>query len=443
MSNDFGAPETPSSAWQRLGGKLAPAILHAPWKGAASNPTEGGLQMDQEIVTLIERRLLGTPWANHLALVAVVMAARNQETAKIVEVVTTLHGHWSSFFRTLSGTAMEDWHPEGAAHVFMSDPTHPDQHLQLQTAFLQCYSTASWHIKQWLATLPQPQQEAYASFCLPPLPLHDAGDAENPGSVSLLESSRPFSASRKQRTLTSSHIIQAVMVHAPFELRQVQVLLEAAVRRPHATRDVSLLALLLETGMRVSELATLTWQDVRLEEQMSSVWLRSRKDQSPRCIPLSPQMRDALLRYRSSLAQKAPMTSSPEASGEPHSPDQRHEPIWRNHQGAALSARGIRRILASLAQNCGMPPPTGSVALRLRATCIKAYVHKHPGDLVGLATLLGVQLQTAWRAQLDCNPRIMGMMLGHRSPTQFLHYTHLDPPASFDRLDGFDAGTNT
>lgn len=85
MSNTFEASETPSSAWQKLNRKLAPEIFHAPWNGAASNQAEGWPQIDQEIVALLERRILNTPWANHLALVAVIMTARNQETTKIVE----------------------------------------------------------------------------------------------------------------------------------------------------------------------------------------------------------------------------------------------------------------------------------------------------------------------------------------------------------------------
>lgn len=209
---------------------------------------------------------------------------------------------------------MEAWRPEGAAHVFIEDPTHPDQDLQQQAAFLQCYSIASWHVNQWLATLPQPQRQEYAPFCLPPLPLHDARGKDIPGQSSLLEPSRLLFASGEQRQLIGS---RAKQTSTPFEMGQIYALLEASVRSPYAARDVALLALLLETGMRVSELAALTWQDVRLEEPVSSVWRKGRKDGLPRRIPLSPQMREALLRYHSSLDLGMPPIPAPETSEQP------------------------------------------------------------------------------------------------------------------------------
>ncbi len=444
MGSDFTEPEPSVSVWQRLDGKLAPEVFHVPWICAASSQAERWPQIDAEIVTVLEQRLLSTPWANHLALVSVVMAARNQGTPEIVEVITRLHWHWISSLRTLRGIDMENWRPENALSAFVGDPIDPARDMQQRTTFLRCYSAASWHVRQWLVTLPYTQQKQYAPFCLPPLPLHDAGWRGLSGQVALLDPASPLFAPTEHCQMTSSRARDMLLARTPFSLEQIQALLQAAIRSPSSARDLALLGLLLETGMYVSELATVTWQDVFLEGPVSSIWLPGRKGASPRRLVLSAQMRDALLRYQASLAQMVPTMPTQAASGKLQPTEQRHGSLWRNHQGASLSASAIHRILYGLAQESGMLQTTGSIAQRLRATCSQAFITKAPGDLAGLATLLGISLQTVMRAQLYSNLEVLGRFLGWCiPPAQYLRYNRLNPPAYFSRLNGFgsDAGT--
>jgi site-specific recombinase XerD len=71
-------------------------------------------------------------------------------------------------------------------------------------------------------------------------------------------------------------------------------------------------------------------------------------------------------------------------------------PIWqtrKRHASAALTATAMRRIIATLVRLCearGVLPPDSDVSAHtLRHTFAMAYLTEHPGDLAGLATILG------------------------------------------------------
>ncbi len=70
--------------------------------------------------------------------------------------------------------------------------------------------------------------------------------------------------------------------------------------------------------------------------------------------------------------------------------------IWqtrKRHVSAALTATAMRRIIAMLVRLCearGVIPADSNVSAHtLRHTFAMAYLTEHPGDLVGLATILG------------------------------------------------------
>lgn len=67
--------------------------------------------------------------------------------------------------------------------------------------------------------------------------------------------------SRAWKSKGDQQATRTPIVRGPFTLQQVQALLQAAMRSMYPARDVALLSLFLETGIRLSELEELTWQD--------------------------------------------------------------------------------------------------------------------------------------------------------------------------------------
>ena len=81
--------------------------------------------------------------------------------------------------------------------------------------------------------------------------------------------------------------------------RHEQLALLRAVRKADSLRDLSIIQTLLGTGLRVSELTALTFDDVELSERKGSVQVRAGKGMKARTIPLDQRTRQALDAYLS------------------------------------------------------------------------------------------------------------------------------------------------
>ncbi|MBK9711408.1 MAG: tyrosine-type recombinase/integrase [Kouleothrix sp.] len=72
----------------------------------------------------------------------------------------------------------------------------------------------------------------------------------------------------------------------------------------------------------------------------------------------------------------------------------RHQPsesLWRRQKGGALSSRAISDMVEALVDSCAKRDlvPADTTPHTLRHTFATNYLKDHPGDLVGLAALLG------------------------------------------------------
>jgi site-specific recombinase XerD len=76
-----------------------------------------------------------------------------------------------------------------------------------------------------------------------------------------------------------------------------------------------------------------------------------------------------------------PATNSPAASA----------PLWRSQKRRSLSAPALWRAIHALIQDCARRTlvPATTTPHTLRHTFARRYLDAHPGDLVGLARLLG------------------------------------------------------
>jgi site-specific recombinase XerD len=154
---------------------------------------------------------------------------------------------------------------------------------------------------------------------------------------------------------------------------EVHGLLRAAGASSHglARRNYALVQLMLQTGLRVGEVAALRRRDIVLRDRAGTVRVRSGKGLKEREVPLNATARRAL---RQLLAQ------------EPAAPSD--APVFRSGRNAAMPVRSIQNVIAALVRRAGLARP-GITAHGLRHTFALAWLHQHPGQLVELAQLLG------------------------------------------------------
>ena len=180
--------------------------------------------------------------------------------------------------------------------------------------------------------------------------------------------------------------------HAPKGLTdpQINALLREAQRTRHPQRDYALVQMMLQTGMRVGECAALTINDVVFGERSGSAIIRSGKGNTARTVPLNGSARQALAEY---MAPVLGVETSLKAVADrwPRRAESMPTPVWRSQKHQRLSAAAIRRMIDHLVHACAtrrLVPETTS-AHTLRHTFAMHYLKSNPGDVIGLATLLG------------------------------------------------------
>lgn len=106
----------------------------------------------------------------------------------------------------------------------------------------------------------------------------------------------------------------------------------------HASpRDRALAQVLLNTGLRVAELAALKWPDVRISDRKGTLTVRRGKGSKWREVPLNDDARKALLAVGYAAAS---------AAGE-------SGPVLRGTRGA-LGVQGIRKAVGAIASKAGV-----------------------------------------------------------------------------------------
>jgi integrase/recombinase XerD len=148
--------------------------------------------------------------------------------------------------------------------------------------------------------------------------------------------------------------------------------LRRLLRAVHAAgddRDIALVELLVGTGLRVGELLALKVGDLVLNDRSGKVIVRMGKHGNYREIPLTAPVRQVLNAYLKTLESKKP-----------------GDPLWVGQRGAIKDRGAVLRILEKYtiaAQLSAIGPHV------LRHTFATRYLKANPGDLRGLAALLG------------------------------------------------------
>jgi site-specific recombinase XerD len=154
---------------------------------------------------------------------------------------------------------------------------------------------------------------------------------------------------------------------------EVHALLRVAgeSKRGHAKRNYGLLQLLLQTGLRVSEVTSLKVGDVQVRERSGEVRVRQGKGSRERELPLNASARRAVRAY---------IQIRPDA--------QAGEPLFLSDRHRAMSPRAVQTLLQRLARRAKIER-LRVTPHRMRHTFSLNYLRQNPGKLVQLAALLG------------------------------------------------------
>ena len=171
----------------------------------------------------------------------------------------------------------------------------------------------------------------------------------------------------------------------------VNALLRAAQRGRHPARDYAIIQVLLQTGMRLGECQALTWHDLTFGEKRGMVTIRTGKGNKARTVPLNGSARAALAPYAAPFLESEPTLRAVAAAWPRQGGSAPGGALWRSQKGNALSAPAMWRVIHGLVQDCARRRlvPATTTPHTLRHTFARRYLDAHPGDLVGLARLLG------------------------------------------------------
>jgi site-specific recombinase XerD len=154
---------------------------------------------------------------------------------------------------------------------------------------------------------------------------------------------------------------------------EVHALLRVAGQSPHglARRNYALVQLMLQAGLRVSEVVRLQVRDLDLHERSGTVTIVDGKGHQDREVPLNATARRALAAYFETRAEQAPTDS-----------------VFVSKRTTPMSVRALQKIIAGLAARAKLQRLAVS-AHTLRHTFARNYLQANPGHLVELAMLLG------------------------------------------------------
>ncbi len=155
-------------------------------------------------------------------------------------------------------------------------------------------------------------------------------------------------------------------------------------------RDRAILELLYSSGLRVSEIAGLTMEDVNTKEGLVKVKGKGKKE---RILPVGSKAVDAIKSY---LVEKMLLK-------------RRNKAVFLNRSGEKLSDRGIRRIVVKYARQTGISGRVGPHTIR----------HTFASHLL----------------QSGADLRVIQELLGHASLSTTQKYTHLDITHLMDIYD--------
>jgi site-specific recombinase XerD len=162
----------------------------------------------------------------------------------------------------------------------------------------------------------------------------------------------------------------AVEVIEVFTHQQITDLFAAAEKMPYPVREKAILCTLIDTGVRASELCSLTMDHIWLDADDSYLLVMG-KGRKQREVPVGRVTRLAIRRY---------VTRYRHAAGK----NEQH--VFLSHVGKPLTRGGLHQIVASIGERAGVP---NCHCHRFRHTFATQYLLNNNGDIYRLSRVMG------------------------------------------------------
>src|SRR5258706_11760074 len=135
---------------------------------------------------------------------------------------------------------------------------------------------------------------------------------------------------------------------------QVNALLRQAQLSRDPTRNYAIVQVLLQTGIRLSECAALTFEDITFAERSGLLRVRAGKGNKARSVPLNASAREAIAACVAPRLRIEKPSVKAVAKGwpTPKSPEAR-EPIFLSQKGGALTTSAMGQMIADLVRAAG------------------------------------------------------------------------------------------
>src|SRR2546421_3856388 len=172
---------------------------------------------------------------------------------------------------------------------------------------------------------------------------------------------------------------------------QANALLRQAQVSHDALRNYAIVQLLLQTGIRLDECSQLTLDDIEFGERSGRVTVWQGKGNKARTVPLNASARQAVAEYLAPRLNCDPTVKAVAVAWPRRSPGSPQVALWPSQKKGRLSTSAMRQMIDVLVRDAsgrGLVP-TQTSAHTLRHTFARNYLAEYPGDVVGLATLLG------------------------------------------------------
>jgi len=172
---------------------------------------------------------------------------------------------------------------------------------------------------------------------------------------------------------------------------QANALLRQACTSRDPLRNYAIIQVLLQTGMRLDECSQLTLDDIELGERSGRVIVRQGKGNKARIVPLNASARQALAEYVASRLNCDPTVKAVARCRPCDLSGGLEGSLWQSQKKGILTTSAMRQMIDVLVRDTaarGLVPAQTS-AHTLRHTFARNYLAEHPGDIVGLASLLG------------------------------------------------------
>lgn len=171
---------------------------------------------------------------------------------------------------------------------------------------------------------------------------------------------------------------------------------DALLRQIHsssrdAIRNAAIVQFLLQTGMRLDECSHLHLEDIEFGERSGRVTIRHGKGNTARIVPLNASARGALAEYLAPRFGCQPTIKAVAHAWPRSTSEDSPTSLWRSQKRGVLTTSAMRQMIDIVVRDAatrGLVPANTS-AHTLRHTFARNYLAEYPGDVVGLATLLG------------------------------------------------------